>query len=254
MDCKTARLLLDFIRPQSGELDSAELAAFEQHLAGCPECDSLARSERAVDHALAKAMRAVEVPVGLRNRLLERLERERGDVYLRWFGHAGRVAAAAALVCAVVWGIYAWNQAHLPEVNMEGAWEQALNARYSPPGQEFLAAYFRRHGYLGSVPENLNYRSLVYYGMGEFQGRQVPRMIFVAPQGTPKAGAYAEVLLLAPKQFNLTAAPYDYQPPPGYSFKLELWRDKAGSAEVAEFTGGSPEWFRLDEDGDKDAR
>jgi hypothetical protein len=254
MDCKTARLLFDFARPQAGELDAAELAAFEQHLAGCPECDTLARAERGVEFAFAKAMRAVEVPAGLRNRLMERLDRERGDVYLRWFGNAGRVAAAAAAVLLLVGGIYLWNQTHLPEVNMDLAWDEALNRRVAPPGPEALAAFFHKHGYDGQIPQKLTYSSLAYYGMGEFQGRQVPRMIFIAPEGSPHAGAHAEVLLLSPKQFNLAKAPAKFESPTGYPFQLALWRDPTGSTEVVDYTGDSTNWFRPDGDGDKDAR
>jgi hypothetical protein len=252
MDCKTARLLFDFARPQAGELDAAELAAFEQHLAGCPECDALARAERGVEFAFAKAMRAVEAPAGLRNRLMERLDRERGDVYLRWFGNAGRVAAAAAVVLLVVGGIYYWNQTHLPAVDMDGAWEQAMNRHIATPD---LAGYFRQRGYDGPIPRNVNYSALAYYGMGEFQGRPVPRMIFIAPKDTPQAGAHAEVLLLSRKQFNLADAPTAYLSPPGYAFQLALWRDsKTGATEVVDYTAGPANWLRAEEDLDRDAQ
>ena len=49
MDCRTARLLLDFARPRPAELAAEEAAALEGHLTGCPECDSLARTERQLD-------------------------------------------------------------------------------------------------------------------------------------------------------------------------------------------------------------
>src|SRR5947209_691841 len=142
MDCKTARLLLEFVRPQADEMDAAELAAFDEHLAACPDCDALVRAERGVDHAFARAMQAVEVPAGLRNRLLFRLERERGDVYLRWFGHVGRVAAAAAVVLLATWAVYAWRQSHLPEVDVNLAWEDAHNRAVAPPSGEVLAEHF----------------------------------------------------------------------------------------------------------------
>jgi hypothetical protein len=243
MDCKTARLLFDFVRPKSGELDAAELADFEQHLAGCPECDSLSRAERGVDFAIGKVMRAVEVPAGLQNRLMERLDRERGDVYLRWFGHAGRVAAAAAVVIAAVWGVYAWNQAHLPKVDMAQAEDDVHNSIAAPPAEDFLADYFQREGYAGGIPK-LNYPLLADYGMHSFQGRQVPQLIFVNPQ----TGSYAKVRLLSAKQFNLASPPYDFQPAAGYPVKLVLWPDVSGSAAEVEYTGDSPNWIRRQED------
>jgi hypothetical protein len=242
MDCKTARLLFDFVRPRAGELDAAELAAFEQHLAGCPECDSLSRAERGVEFAMGKAMRAVEVPAGLRDRLMERLDRERGDVYLRWFGHAGRIAAAAAVVIAAVWGVYAWNQAHRPRVDMVQAEEDVHNSIAAPPTEEFLAGYFRGEGYRGGIP-GLNYRLLADYGMHNFQGRQVPQLLFVNPQ----TGSYAKVRLLSAGQFNLADALFGYQSAGGYNVNLTLWSDPSGCAAEVEYTGSSPDWIRREE-------
>jgi hypothetical protein len=248
MDCKTARLLFDFVRPGTAEMDAAEVAAFEQHLAACPECDALARAERGVDLAIAKAMQAVEVPAGLRNRLLTRLERERGDVYLRWFGHTGRVAAAAAAVVLVCWGVYAWRQSHLPSVDMDRAWDEAHNRMVAPLGGDDLAEHFRKLGYDGRFPRNLNYSMLAYYGMAEFQGRAVPQLIFLTPQG----GARAEVLVLSPKQFNLTDLPKGYVSPDGYPCKVALWSDdRAGCAEVVEYRGDSADWLRMNEPADE---
>ena len=43
MDCKTARLLLDFARPQAHELVAGRSAALESHLDRCPDCHRLAR-------------------------------------------------------------------------------------------------------------------------------------------------------------------------------------------------------------------
>jgi hypothetical protein len=238
MDCKSARSLFEFARPQSGEMDSTELTAFEQHLASCPECDALSRGERGLDRAFAKAMQAVEVPAGLRTRLMDRLERERGDVHLRWFGHVGRATAAAAAIVLVVWGAYAWHQSHLPTVDMESAWEETHNHMVAPPGGDVLAEHFRRLGYDGAFPRDLNYSLLAYYGMGEFQGRQVPQLIFL------NQGARAEVRILSAKQFNLTNPPTNFQSPDGYQEKIELWYDPAGCAEVVTYPGRSADWVR----------
>jgi hypothetical protein len=242
MDCKTARLLFDCVRPRSGEIDSAELAAFEQHLGACPECDALARAERGVDRAFAKAMQAVEVPAGLRNRVVARLERERGDLYMRRFGHAGRLAAAAAAIALAVWGVYAWRQSHLPMIDMEQAWEDAHNRMVTPPGRDVLAEYFRGKGYYGGFPQNLNYSLITSYGMADFQGKSVPQLVFC------RTGSenHAQVLVLSPKQFNLAKSPRGYQCPAGYPGKVELWSDdQAGCAEVVEYNGNSADWLRV---------
>ncbi len=248
MDCKTARLLLEFDRPRAGETDAAETAALEQHLAGCPECDSLARAERGVDRAFARAVQAVEVPAGLRGRLLERLERDRGDVHRRRAGRLVRVAAAAAAVVLIGWAVYAWRQAHLPAVDMDRAWDD-LHARHvSPPGVDVLESHFRGLGFEGPFPRDLNYSLLTYYGMGQFEGRQVPQLIFVAPKDVaPRGEAHAEVLVLSSRQFDLASLPATYESPPGYDYKIALWRDPAGRfAEMVDYTGGNADWVRRD--------
>jgi hypothetical protein len=246
MDCKTARLLLDYMRPQAAEMDAAEMAALEQHLTGCSECDAAARAERNLDRALAKAIQAVEVPAALRTRLLVQLEKERGDVYLRWFGHVGRVAAAAAAILLLVWGIVAWRQSHLPSIDMDQAWSDLQAARVTPPNGDALADHFRRLGFDGPFPRDLNYSLLTYYGMGEFQGRQVPQLIFITAQGD----AHAEVRLISGKQFNLTNLPTGFQSPDGYPYKIAVWQYANEGAEVVDYTGGDANWLRQERSAD----
>jgi hypothetical protein len=109
MDCRTARLLLDFARPQASELQADEAGALQNHLDRCPDCHGLARGERQLDEHLGKAMRQVEIPPGLREQLLSRLEAERGDWHRRRFAHAARlVLAAAAAALLLGWGGWHW--------------------------------------------------------------------------------------------------------------------------------------------------
>src|SRR5689334_15791744 len=103
MDCRTARLLLDFERPRVPELPPDDASALDAHLAGCPECEALAQADRAADDRLGRAMRDVAVPEGLHQRILDRLVAERGDQRRRWLGWTVRVAAAAAVVVLAVW-------------------------------------------------------------------------------------------------------------------------------------------------------
>jgi hypothetical protein len=243
MDCKTARLMLEFSRPQANEMDAAEQAALEQHLAGCSECETSSRTERNIDRGFAKAMQAVEVPSALRGRLLARLDRERGDVHLRWFGHAGRIAAAAAALLLIAWGIIAWRQSQLPAVDMDLSWQDLQADRVTPPNADVIAERFRQLGYDGPFPRDLNYSLLTYYGMGNLQGRQVPQLIFIAPQGE----AHARVRLISDKQFNLANLPAGYQSPEGYPYKITVLRSASGhGAELVDYTGSDANWFRTD--------
>ena len=66
MDCKTARLLLDFARPAVAELATDYVQALQRHLAGCSDCASLERADRTFDAQIGRAMVAVPVPAGLR--------------------------------------------------------------------------------------------------------------------------------------------------------------------------------------------
>src|SRR5207302_588577 len=126
MDCKTARLLLDFDRPGAPELERADADALEGHLAGCPQCDALVQAERPFDAALGHAMRQVEVPDGLRTQLLARLEAERGAWYRRWYGHGFRALAAAAAVLLLLWRWWYWHADQARPVQPEGV-VQAIN-------------------------------------------------------------------------------------------------------------------------------
>jgi len=62
MTCHDALRLLDFARPGATELDAADIAALETHLADCPACNRQARVERAWDDRIAEAMSSVPPP------------------------------------------------------------------------------------------------------------------------------------------------------------------------------------------------
>src|SRR5262249_33084840 len=162
MDCKTARLLLDFVRPGTPELEAAEVGALDGHLAHCPECDTLARQERRAEAALGKAMRQVEVPDGLRAQLLARLEAGRGDWYRHGFGHGVRAGPAVAACVLVVWGLWWWYQPGRQAVDLVGLYGQATMAQ---PTREGVTNSFRRLGVEAPLPEDLNYAFLSSYGV-----------------------------------------------------------------------------------------
>src|SRR5207248_1436745 len=102
MDCKTARYLLNFNRATGHDLDAADKAALDAHLAECPECDCAARGERQFDEHLGRAIRDVPVPHGLKERLLTRLRRQRDEWWVEGVKRVARyVAIAAALLLLV---------------------------------------------------------------------------------------------------------------------------------------------------------
>jgi hypothetical protein len=102
MNCDQARLLLPFARAQANELDAADQDALNIHLSACGSCGPYARGQHALDARLAQAMKAVPVPVGLRERLLTRLGNERGAYYRTWLLRGVAAAAAVVLVFAAI--------------------------------------------------------------------------------------------------------------------------------------------------------
>ena len=56
MDCRTARILLDFARPSAMELPASDATDLEGHLNGCSECDTLARTDRLLDSRLSQPL------------------------------------------------------------------------------------------------------------------------------------------------------------------------------------------------------
>jgi hypothetical protein len=244
MDCKTARLLLDFHRPQAAELDAAAAAELERHLTVCLECGELARRERRLDDCLGRAMRQVEVPTGLRGLLLSRLESERTERERRRWGQGLRILAAAAAVLLLVWGGVKWRQAHLPKITFTETQEWVNGRLMRPPGPEEVEDYFRRHGSTAFVPADLNYAFLLCYGLGDFQGHQVPQLLFLRDDRDRQVHEHAQVYILSTKQFDLKGL--EQTVAAGYGdCKVEVTLHDTGRyAYVIVYTGDSLAWLR----------
>jgi hypothetical protein len=183
MDCKTARLLLDYLRPPGtkggAELGPDEASALEGHLAHCPGCDELARRERQVDEQLGRAMRQVEVPPGLRDRLMARLEQAPAGPYRRWFGHGLRFAAAAAALLLLVGAWWVWWLDRPQTVDTETVVRQFNESRANP--RDEAQAFFKRMGVTTKLPQGLDYACLTAPGLAElpgYPGIRVPQLVF----------------------------------------------------------------------------
>jgi hypothetical protein len=202
MDCRTARLLLDFQRPRAGELPADEAAELERHLAGCPECDAAWRAERRLDDHLGRAVRDVPVPDGLRERLLGRLKEERAAVLRRQVAWAARGAAVAA---ALLLGVFAWwhfvgsRPPHLDYIDRRDDDVVKYNARSA----EDVQNWFRDHRQVTMVaPKQFNYDYLAEYDLATLQGKVVPKLNFQRLDDTT-GRTRARVYVLTPEQFDL---------------------------------------------------
>lgn len=74
MDCRTARDILDVVRPGAVDPDDKDVAAAAAHLENCDDCLLALRSYQALDRRIGRAVRDVPVPQGLRERLHAVLE------------------------------------------------------------------------------------------------------------------------------------------------------------------------------------
>jgi hypothetical protein len=235
MDCRTARLLLDFARRGPVEIDAAETTELEQHLARCPECDRLGRAERRLDEGLGRAMRQVDVPPGLREQLLARLEVERGDWYRRRFGHALRLAAAAAVVLLALWASWRWFTGGRAAIDPVRVWEEISFRR---PGRAEVEESFRRLDAPVVAPD-LNYAYLTTHGLTElpgYPGRVVPQLAF------QRDGQSALVFIFDTRRYAL---PEPFEPPSGSPYRVERL-EPAGDrfAYLVFYTGENFDWLK----------
>ncbi len=192
MDCKTARLLLDFARPQARELEAEEVEALDDHLDRCSDCHSLACDERQLDECIGRAMRQVEIPVGLYEQVAARLESERGEWQRQRFARAARWTAAAAVVLVLGWGASYWLIERLPSpIDPQRVVESITNDAAEDP-RVVAENALRRMGVNAPLSMQLNYNLLIAPPMeGElpgYPGRKVPVLLF--ERGGRRAAVY----------------------------------------------------------------
>jgi hypothetical protein len=235
MDCKAARLLFEFLRPSSDELDASEADALHHHLRDCPECAAAARIERQADERLAAAMRNVPVPDGLHDRLLAELGRERRSWYRRWpLRQPGLAAAAALLLAALVGLVVYWTNRPRPAIDVEGVLDQALAQRSASP--EMIERWFReRYGVQTVAPPQFNYAFLDSF---DLNGERLPQLLFL------RGGYRASIRILPASRFDLTASLLQSRAGgEGYTVELLPHPTDPNIAYLVQYTGGSLDWF-----------
>jgi hypothetical protein len=201
MDCRTARLLLDYHRPRAAELPAEDAAELERHLASCPDCDGLCRAGQRMDDHVGRALRAVPVPDKLRDRLLGRLKTERRRVLRRKLLWSGGVAAtAAAAVVAALFVVWQLTPHKPPQLDFQTVLaEQFTN--YDSPSAEKVEQWFQEKRHVTMVaPTQFQYIYLAERDLGDFQGKRVPKLVFV--RDTPAGVTRAHVYVLTRDQFD----------------------------------------------------
>jgi hypothetical protein len=230
MDCKTARLLLDFARPLTPELEESEGEALAGHLADCPSCEAVHRAERCIDDHIGKAMRAVPVPDGLRERIRGELARHGERRYLRRLAWGAATAIAASVL--LVAGLTYWGQR--PAVHLEALHTE--NNQSLPRDAAEVGAWFKRPALLS--PAQFDYHGLIKCDWADMQGRKVPCLVF--RQGAELAWVY----IVNDRQFDLESLKGQGPLSGGRSIAV-LWPtgNEQHTAYIVIFTGGLLEAF-----------
>jgi hypothetical protein len=158
----------------------------------------------------------MDVPNGLRGRLLARLEVERGDYYRRWAGWGLRRLVAAAAVFLLIWAAWSWHTRAQPELDLD-AFGNEVAMHYAPPGnRERVEQGFTAFNVHTVLPPQLNYALLTSYDLAPCQGKQVPMLFF------QRGDAWARVYIVSSKDFNVQKL---LQTPPSQSgvVKIQVW-------------------------------
>jgi hypothetical protein len=223
MDCTTARLLLEFHRPGGAELEQPDVAALEQHLAACSDCQGRAAEQREFDRVAGVAMRSVEPAADFRQRLLRRLGADRtARQRVRW-------AIAAAAVILGAWGLWEWIDPPRSSADPEQVWREAVEGR---PTREDIQVSFRRLGHSVIAPD-FAYNFLTAHGLTElpgYPGRMVPQLVFQDP--APAAGVRlgggvaavprAIVWVLDTRRFSIAGLDGNFESPTGSSYRIDI--------------------------------
>lgn len=131
MDCEQAqRALHDYV---SHEVDAAQIAEVDQHLATCAACARRFDDWKRFRENLARLGRAQPIPDGLRERVLARLKQETVPVIAPRRGAWGSVLALAATVAIIVGVFIAVRQPGPPPVAVDSGSPQALAALPADP-------------------------------------------------------------------------------------------------------------------------
>ncbi|MCU0702493.1 MAG: hypothetical protein MUF18_00690 [Fimbriiglobus sp.] len=171
MTCNLSQLLLA-VPP--GELAPDDRAALDAHTRSCPTCASLA----ATDAAIRKAMIAVPVPSGLRDRLYAQADSARAAA---WKRRAGWVAAGLAACLALGTGFGAWSYFARPELDADRTTQWLENERMAR--QQAVGEWLTAQGLPPDLPEPFEFGYHDFHGTGPLGSAELPCVVFRHDRG-----------------------------------------------------------------------
>jgi hypothetical protein len=219
MECRDAQFYLRLRRPGVDELGPEATAALDQHLAGCPCCAAESRAAAAFDAAVGAAMRAVPIPVGLRNRLVAHTSARRGAALRRRAYRVVALAASVLLTVGIGIGAFATTRPQpdtaalamkgetfanaLPPVDPLLAQAPFNNWQAAQSNRDAVQQWLSDQGLPGQLPQPFDYNLFLSNHWEEVQGRKVPVILFRSRQGT----GFAKVYVFRAAQFDLKDVP-----------------------------------------------
>lgn len=237
MKCESARRLLEFARPGARELESADLAALERHLAECAACDKLHRAQQRDDERLSTAMQAVPVPAGGRASALARLKSARTVWWRTRLLGATAVVLALTLLTTIVnryWGRPVFD----PSLIAQATYEQAGQFRSADEARQVADAWLRSIDRRLSAPAEWNYRSVAFFGRADFEGLpSVPMLVLT------RADAVARIYVVRASAFRNLDDGNQTSEEGGSVVAVRRYPELPGWAFIAVVTGGPLEFF-----------
>lgn len=218
MDCNTARLFLQL------DSDADELRG---HLDECAVCNRVAMDQERLDAHLGKAMRAVEVPRGLKDQLLQKLADEPVEKPQRRGEQIWKGVGLAALVVLSIGLIRFWFTP--PRQALSGdAIRHAANAERNVAG----APTFANYELLRGVPT-----------MAIVPGTNVQAAQFVFTEGKKEAVVYC----VPRRKYEVE----DVAPDRSYKYRLAVYRpDEYADRDfvyLIVYTGDTWTWLKAPE-------
>ena len=186
MDCRDAQFYLRLRHPGPDEFEPEFAAALDRHVAGCPACAAADRAVGGFDTAVAKAMRDVPVPDGLRDRLFTDVSTRRGTVLRRKTYRLAAAAASVLVASGLALGLYTATRPQPDTDALVSAGDETVD----PQQAEAAVDRFRKAEGLPALPERFDYGLFVIAGTERVQGRDVPVVVFRGDRGWAKVYAF----------------------------------------------------------------
>jgi hypothetical protein len=139
-------------------LEGSEAAELDAHIIECSACHHYAQDLERLDTHLGTAMRAVAVPHGLKEQIMQRLAADQASLHRRWAARVMRGVLAAAAGVLIVWGVWNWLTPSRPTIAAE---EVVHDYNHVRPYQEATDAQLKNFGFRRAAPNFVNYAFLI---------------------------------------------------------------------------------------------